>query len=115
MLNRTLIIFFLGILSLPAFAQQPAVADTSLAKRAYSKEDIDKLIKDNKIFFLEFTAVWCGPCKKMAPIIEEIEKENVGKIKVVRADFDVNRKLANIMNIFEIPYTQIYYDGKLLE
>jgi len=100
-----------------AYPQQSTVTSTppgtQVNKQAYTQDDIEKLKKDNKILMLDFSAVWCQPCKEMAPIVDEIEKENPGKIKVVRIDYDVNRQLANNMYVYEIPYIQVYVDGKI--
>jgi thioredoxin 1 len=114
---RFLIVLILSILSLQAYSQHSikAASDTSTArvKKTFTKEDINKLISDNKVLILDFSATWCEPCKVMAPVMNEIEKEQAGKIKIIQVDYDINRNLSNSLNVYEIPFLQIYVDGKI--
>ena len=52
---------------------------------------------------VDFTATWCGPCQRIAPILEELAKEYDGKIVIYKVDIDKNRNLAKSFNVSSIP------------
>ncbi len=57
---------------------------------------------------LEFTAVWCGPCKMLEPVLKDIAKEYTGRLKVVKVDADQNPNLANRFGVMGIPTTMLF-------
>jgi thioredoxin 1 len=63
---------------------------------------------------VDFSAVWCGPCKKLAPIVSEIEQESKGSLKVIRIDVDENPELASALQISSIPLLHIYNKQELV-
>ena len=68
------------------------------------------------VALVDFYAPWCGPCKIMAPIIEEIEKEFKDKnVKVFKINIDENRVSAEKYNVMSIPTLGIFENGKLKE
>lgn len=64
---------------------------------------------------VDFWAEWCGPCKMLAPVIEEIETELSGKVKVGKVDVDKESQLASEHNISAIPSVIIFENGKIKE
>jgi thioredoxin 1 len=64
---------------------------------------------------VDFSAPWCGPCKKMQPVIEELEKEFRGKIKFVKVDIDSSQDLAARYMIMSIPSLVLFKDGSPYE
>ena len=58
----------------------------------------------------DFTAAWCGPCKKLAPLVEEIAGEYDGRLKVVKVDVDKARTVAAKFAVMSVP-TLILFDG----
>ena len=58
----------------------------------------------------DFTAAWCGPCKKLAPLVEEIAGEYDGRLKVVKVDVDKARNVAAKFAVMSVP-TLILFDG----
>jgi len=64
--------------------------------------EIQNILNDNQIVLIDFSTEWCVPCKKMKPIIQEIEKENP-KIKVVFIDADINKELIKKYEINGVP------------
>jgi thioredoxin 1 len=64
---------------------------------------------------LDFWAVWCGPCKMIAPFVEEIANEYDGKIKVGKVDVDSNPQTAMNYGIRSIPTLLIFKGGKMVD
>jgi len=61
---------------------------------------------------LDFWAQWCGPCKYMAPIIEELKKELKGRVEVEKIDVDQNQEMAAKYQVMSIPTYIIVKDGQ---
>lgn len=61
---------------------------------------------------VDFWAQWCGPCKALAPVIDEIANEYDGKVVVGKVDIDAERALAATYRIMSIPTLMIFKDGK---
>ena len=64
---------------------------------------------------IDFWAVWCGPCKMVAPVVEEIAKEYDGKIKVGKVDVDNNPEVSMKYGIRSIPTLMVFKGGKVVE
>jgi thioredoxin 1 len=64
---------------------------------------------------VDFWAAWCGPCRMVAPVIEQLAGEYEGKLKVGKLDVDSNQQTAMRFNIRSIPSILIFKDGKLVE
>ena len=67
------------------------------------------------VVMVDFWATWCMPCRAMAPVIEEIAGQTVGKVKVGKVDIDQNGPLANRFGIQAIPAILIFKDGQVVE
>jgi thioredoxin len=66
-----------------------------------SKDDLKFL--GNKPAIVDFTATWCGPCQRIAPILEELAKEYEGEIVIYKVDVDQNKPLAKSFEVSSIP------------
>lgn len=64
---------------------------------------------------VDFWAPWCGPCRKMAPVIDELAEEFKGRLKVVKINTDENVKAAQEFSISGIPSLLIFKDGQAVE
>jgi thioredoxin 1 len=64
---------------------------------------------------VDFWAEWCGPCKMIAPILDELAVEVAGRIKVVKVDVDHNHKIAGDLGIRAIPTLLIFKGGVVQE
>lgn len=61
---------------------------------------------------IDFYATWCGPCKKVAPVIENLAKEYKGKVNVYKVDVDAEQKLSTVLKIRNIPTVYFLEEGK---
>jgi thioredoxin 1 len=72
-----------------------------------------EVIKSDKPVLIDFWATWCGPCKIIAPIVEEVANEYEGKAKIGKLDVDNNQQTAIKYGVRSIPTLLIFKDGKL--
>ncbi len=64
---------------------------------------------------LDFTAVWCGPCKAIAPLLDELADANLGKIKVLKMDIDQNGQTPMQFGVQSIPTLLLFRGGKVVD
>ena len=64
---------------------------------------------------VDFWAPWCGPCRMIGPVIEELAVENAGTFKVGKVNVDDNNRLAMTYNVASIPTIMIFHGGKLVQ
>ena len=69
----------------------------------------------NKLIVVDFWAPWCGPCRMVAPIVEEISKDFEGKIKVFKLNTDENPNVASQYGIRSIPTLMIFKGGQKVD
>lgn len=62
---------------------------------------------------VDFWATWCGPCKAIAPVLEDVARDYQGKVKVVKLDVDANQKTAVNYGIRSIPTLMVFKDGQV--
>lgn len=64
--------------------------------------------------FVDFWAEWCGPCRMVSPVIEELANEYAGKINFVKVNVDENNELASKYNVFSIPTLALFNKGQIV-
>jgi thioredoxin 1 len=75
--------------------------------------DFEKeVVQSNVPVLIDFWAPWCGPCKAMLPIMEELEKQYEGKVKIVKMNVDENSTVPGNFNVMSIPTFIIFKGGK---
>jgi len=72
-----------------------------------------ELTQDDKPMIVDFWAEWCGPCKMIAPLLDEIAREKAGAVKVAKVDVDDNQSLSFKYNIRAIPALLFFKNGQL--
>ena len=76
--------------------------------------DVDISSQDMPVV-VDFGADWCGPCKQLDPILEEIASENIDKIKIFKINIDENPMTPQKFNVRGIPTIMIFNKGKLID
>lgn len=82
----------------------------SVTKSTFDEE----VLKSDKKVVVDFYADWCGPCKMLSPILEQVASENED-IKIVKVDSDVEYELSVEYKVNSIPYLVIFEDGKVID
>ncbi len=83
-------------------------------KHADDKNFKEEVLKAELPVLADFFAEWCGPCKMIAPAIEEIAKEYSGKLKVVKVDVDNAGSTASSLGIMSVPTIMFFKAGKVI-
>ena len=73
----------------------------------------NEVLEASQPVLVDFTAVWCGPCKMLDPIVKQLALEWNGKVKVVKLDVDDNPSLAMQYQVMGVPTLMLFVNGKL--
>ncbi|TDB75767.1 thioredoxin [Actinomadura sp. KC216] len=74
-----------------------------------------EVLENDKPVLVDFWAEWCGPCRMVAPILEEILKEHSDKIEIVKLNIDENPKVPQKYGILQIPTMNVYKGGEVVK
>ena len=86
-----------------------------MSKYIELKEENFEATVNEGVSLVDFWAPWCGPCKSIAPIIEELSKEYNGRLKVVKVNVDENKEAAMRFNVRGIPNLILFKGGESQE
>lgn len=75
----------------------------------------DSEISSAKVALVDFNARWCGPCRKMGPVIDALASEMAGEAKVMKCDIDESSQTADKFDVHSIPCLIVFKDGKEVE
>ena len=87
-------------------ANTPAVTDASFAK---------DVLQSDKPVLVDFWAEWCGPCRLVAPVLEEIASQHGEKLQIVKLNIDENPQVARDYQIMSIPTMSVFQGGKVVK
>ncbi len=80
-----------------------------------NQEGFDKLMAGSQPALVDFWATWCGPCKMLAPVMEELAAQYDGKVTVAKVDVDEEQDLAAQYGVMSIPTVVLFQDGREVE
>lgn len=77
-------------------------------------EKFNDIIKSEKLTLVDFFATWCGPCKMMHPVLEQLKGEMGDAIRIVKIDVDNNEEISAEYNIQSVPTLMIFKNGEVV-
>ena len=77
--------------------------------------NFSELLLGNKLIIVDFWATWCGPCRMLSPILDEVEEEMAGQISVVKVNVDDADEIAAKYRIMSIPTLLFFKNGQLVD
>ena len=76
-------------------------------------ENFEDIINSEKPVLVDFFATWCGPCKMMHPVLEDLHAKIGDKARIITIDIDKNQRLAATYNVRSVPTLMVFKKGKL--
>lgn len=77
-----------------------------------NESEFDAKITSAPLAMVDFWATWCGPCRMLAPVLDEIAAEKAGQVKVCKLDIDQSPELAAQYGVMSIPTLMVFKDGQ---
>ena len=79
-----------------------------------TKESLKDILDGEKPVLIDFSAEWCGPCKMMKPILDDLHKEMGESVRIIKIDVDKNPKMSAAYQISGVPTLMLFHKGKVL-
>lgn len=77
-------------------------------------ENFNDIINGNQLTLVDFFATWCGPCKQMHPVLEQLKASEGENLRIIKLDVDKNEALASAYRIQSVPTLMLFRNGELL-
>ncbi len=77
-------------------------------------ENFNDIINGNQLTLVDFFATWCGPCKQMHPVLEQLKASEGENLRIIKLDADKNEALASAYRIQSVPTLMLFRNGELL-
>lgn len=74
--------------------------------------DLSALLQANSVVLVDFFAAWCGPCKMLAPVMDQVAQKYHGKLKVLKVDIDTHPELADDFRVKSVPTIMLFKDAQ---
>ena len=75
----------------------------------------EAVLQSDRLVLVDFWAVWCGPCKALAPIIDDLAADYNGRVKVGKVDTDANREVSVRFSVSAIPTVILFHKGEIVQ
>lgn len=75
-------------------------------------DEYTALIQSDKLVFIDFYAPWCGPCRKMMPDIDQLQKEYKQSVRIIKINADASKKLVKDLRVASVPYLVMFKNGQ---
>ena len=83
--------------------------------KVIKQAEFEELKKQPGVLVVDFFATWCGPCKMLSPVLEEVVEELAGKAAIVKVDVDESGELASSYGIMSVPTLIVFKDGEAVK
>lgn len=77
-------------------------------------ENFNDIINGNQLTLVDFFATWCGPCKQMHPVLEQLKASEGENLRIIKLDVDKNEAIASVYRIQSVPTLMLFRNGELL-
>lgn len=77
-------------------------------------ENFNEIIHSNQLTLVDFFATWCGPCKMMHPVLEDLKQQMGDTIRIIKIDVDKNQSVAQMFNVRSVPTLLLFREGQVL-
>ncbi|MEB3161070.1 MAG: thioredoxin [Synechocystis sp.] len=80
-----------------------------------TEAELDSLLQSDSLLVVDFTAQWCGPCRLVAPLMNQLSEQYGNQAKVFKLDLDANKSVAKRFGVKSIPAVMFFKNGELME
>jgi thioredoxin 1 len=96
-------------------AKQPAAVPVHATVMPIEERRFAQIVREHPFVVIDFWAEWCGPCRRVAPVVEELAQEFAGKVAFFKCDTDHNQRLAMQFGISAIPCLLFFSHGQMVD